>query len=95
MINKMGGDDPPDLEGVDDEVCMSIVFCIAILYFSDCIKIILIPSLICLSSRNPKVTADVDMHWHSNWVVGWLCSSALHEQFFKLKSYCSLTWMTV
>lgn len=28
MINKMGGDDPPDLEGVDDEVCVSIVFCV-------------------------------------------------------------------
>lgn len=24
MINKMGGDDLPDLEGVDDEVSMSI-----------------------------------------------------------------------
>lgn len=24
MINKMGGEDLPDLEGVDDEVCMSI-----------------------------------------------------------------------
>lgn len=26
MINKMGGDDLPDLEGVDDEVFLSVEF---------------------------------------------------------------------
>lgn len=56
MINKMGGDDLPDLEGVDDEVCF-IFFSLQPTSNYD-------PDSHCrrLSSRNPRATVDVDVH---------------------------------